>query len=91
VRMDPVDRVWATPKAAGKTFYESFEAGDLPTMMQVWAGTSDICFIHPLGKALCGPAAVREGRGDFAFGQRLHIVLESVQCKARATGPSASC
>ena len=51
-----------TPKAAEKTFYESFEAGDLPTMTQVWVDTSDICFIHPLGKALCGPAAVRKVR-----------------------------
>jgi len=55
-RMDPVDRAWATPEAAEKAFYESFEAGDLPTMMQVWADTSDICCIHPMGKALRGHA-----------------------------------
>jgi len=49
-------------------------------MMQVWADTSDICFIHPMGKALRGPAAVREGwEGIFASGQRLRFVLDSVQ------------
>lgn len=73
-------RAWATPEAAEKAFYESFEAGDLPAMMQVWADTPDICCIHPMGKALRGPAAVREGwDGIFSSGQRLKFVLESVQ------------
>lgn len=71
---------WATPEAAEKAFYESFEAGDLPAMMRVWADTPDICCIHPMGKALRGHAAVREGwEGIFASGQRLNFVLESVQ------------
>lgn len=71
---------WATPEAVEKAFYASFEAGDLSAMMQVWAETPDICCIHPMGKALRGPAAVREGwEGIFSSGQRLNFVLESVQ------------
>lgn len=71
---------WATPQAAEKAFYEAFEAGDLLAMMRVWADTSDICCIHPMGKALHGPAAVSEGwEGIFSSGQRLQFVLESVQ------------
>ncbi len=75
---------WATPEAAEKAFYASFEAGDLPAMMQVWADTPDVCCIHPMGKALCGPAAVREGwEGIFSSGQRLRFVLESLQWQSR--------
>lgn len=78
--MDRVDIAWATPEAAERAFYEAFEAGDLPAMMQVWADTPDVCCIHPMGKALRGTAAVREGwEGIFANGPRLQFVLESVQ------------
>jgi len=78
--MERRERSWDTPEAAEKAFYASFEAGDLAAMMQVWADTRDICCIHPMGKALHGPAAVREGwEGIFASGQRLHFVLEPVQ------------
>ena len=74
------DRSWETAEAAEKAFYASFEAGDLPAMMQVWSDTPDICCIHPMGRALQGPAAVREGwAGIFSSGQRLHFVLEPVQ------------
>lgn len=72
-----MDRSWDTPEAAEDAFYASFEAGDLPAMMQVWADAPDICCIHPMGKALHGPAAVREGwQGILSSGARLRFVLE---------------
>jgi ketosteroid isomerase-like protein len=75
-----METTWATPEAAEQAFYEAFEAGDLPAMMQVWADSADICCIHPMGKALLGPAAVREGwEGVFSSSQRLRFVLESLQ------------
>jgi ketosteroid isomerase-like protein len=75
-----MDEAWATPEAAEKAFYAAFEGGDLMAMMQVWADTPEVCCIHPMGKALRGLAAVREGwAGIFSSGLRLHFVLEPLQ------------
>lgn len=70
-------RVWSTPEQAEAAFYQAFEAGDLAAMMQVWDEAADICCIHPMGKALTGPAQVSEGwSGIFSSGQSLSFVLE---------------
>lgn len=69
---------WDSPQDAERAFYEAFEAADLKAMMRVWDATADVCCIHPMGKALCGVDAVRDGwREIFASGQRLRFNAES--------------
>jgi ketosteroid isomerase-like protein len=68
---------WDSPEDAERAFYLAFEAGDLEAMMAVWDETADVCCIHPMGQALCGPDAVREGwREILASGQRLQFSAE---------------
>lgn len=75
--MDPNSSAWSTPQQAEQAFYKAFEAGDLAAMMQVWDTAADICCIHPMGKALTGPAQVSEGwAGIFSSGQTLEFTLE---------------
>lgn len=51
--------VFAHPEATETAFYRAFEQGDLEGMMAVWAPSSDIRCIHPLGGLLTGVAAIR--------------------------------
>ncbi len=68
-----------TPQQVEAAFYRAFEAGDLAAMMQVWDAAADICCIHPMGKALTGPAQVSEGWASiFSSGQSLEFTLESL-------------
>lgn len=69
---------WDSPEDAERAFYQAFEAGDPQAMMRVWDETTDVCCIHPMGKALFGVDAVRDGwREIFASGQRLQFSAES--------------
>jgi ketosteroid isomerase-like protein len=49
-----------SPGMAEEAFYRAFERGDLDAMMAVWAGSPDICCIHPMGPLLTGPVAIHE-------------------------------
>ncbi len=85
---DKATTAWATPQEAEQAFYRAFEAADLQAMMGVWDEAADICCIHPMGKALLGPAAVFEGwEGIFSSGQRLRFGLEPLYL--RQTGDVA--
>ena len=52
---------FASAKEAETAFYDAFMRADLEAMMDVWATTSDIVCIHPLGAVLYGTDEVREG------------------------------
>ena len=51
--------VFSTPEAAEEAFYRALSKGDLSLMMSVWAEDANIVCVHPGGKRLEGPEAVR--------------------------------
>jgi len=53
-------KVFTTSEEAEKAFYESFQQGDVDTMMSVWADDSSITCIHPGGTRLEGQLNIRE-------------------------------
>ena len=63
-----------TPQDAEAAFYQALEAGDLETMLEVWADDEEIVCIHPGGPRLAGYDQVRESFAQiFASGQRLKV------------------
>lgn len=55
------DRKFDTPVEVEEFFYDALEKGDLEDVMSTWADDDDVVCIHPMGPALEGQAAVRDG------------------------------
>lgn len=69
-----------TPQEAEAAFYRAFERNDLAAMMAVWDEADDVVCVHPMGEALRGAEAVREGwRMILAAEVRMRFGIEPIQ------------
>ena len=48
-----------TPDDVEARFYDALRAGDLDRVMSVWADDDEIVCVHPGGRRVIGPAAIR--------------------------------
>lgn len=55
-----MNKTYTTPQDAEAAFYKAFESKDVHEMMSVWADTTDVVCIHPMGPNLNGIDSVRD-------------------------------
>jgi uncharacterized protein (TIGR02246 family) len=78
--MVTVSDLYDTPLDAEAAFYEAFESKDVDAMMSVWANSSDVVCIHPMGPNLSGSDSVRDSwQTLFDNGPNLTFNVDTIQ------------
>jgi len=78
--MVTVSSLFDTPQDAEAAFYQAFEAKDVDAMMTVWANSSDVVCIHPMGPNLSGSESVRDSwQVLFDNGPNLTFNVDTIQ------------
>jgi ketosteroid isomerase-like protein len=73
-------RFFDSPDEAEAAFYDAFETADVAAMNEVWADTRGVTCIHPVGKPLKGPQAVRKSwMMMFRNGPEMHFRIRVLQ------------
>ena len=77
--------MFATASAAEEAFYEALEAGEIETLIQLWAEDEDVVCVHPNGSRATGLAAVRATFEEMLTSGGIDIRVSDVHVQQTAT------